>query len=271
MADLKPLAILVRDLRRLTDAPLIECKRAADEADGDLEQAINLLAGAGFTGERPPYDPAERGSYGFEVYAEQVVEACVDALSEHLPRDGAPLTALVLRSRDGGPVDLVSAYVGPLGRSGTPVIEIDMDIQGLTIPDGSGVESRLLRAFLYRNGLSAARPDVPVLHEEPCLEWEFSSPPASLYCYEMLCCAQSVLDALVLNGFRAASDCSAIYAFMDYFLYASSMEDQFADVRTRLARSLPTMELKQEFAQLCYKTSGKQRWLIEASGTGVVG
>lgn len=255
---------MVREVQRRTGAPLIESKKAVDASGGDLRNAMNLLAEAGFTGGRPKYDPAERGSYGFEAYGKRVVEACVDALTEYLPRDGAPLTAVVLRSYQGIPVNLVTSYAGPQGRKGGPITEVDLDIRSGAIPERSGVEDRLLRAFLYRNGLQATRPDVPEIdEEEPNLQWEFSSLPACLYCYEMLHCAQAVLEELVRNGFKAAPGCAAMYAFEDYFLDASAAERQLADVRKRIAESLPGASLVQDFAQLCYETPEKQRWFVD--------
>ncbi|WIG95917.1 hypothetical protein [Myxococcus sp. SDU36] len=257
-------ATLVREVQRRTGAPLLECKKAVDASGGELRNAMNLLAEAGFTGGRPRYDPAERGSYGFDAYGRRVVEACVDVLSEYLPRDGAPLTAVVLRSYQGIPVNLVTAYAGPHGRKGEPITEVDLHIQSGAIPERSGVEDRLLRAFLYRNGLQATRPDVPELDEaEPNLQWEFSSLPACLYCYEMFHCSQAVLEELVRSGFNAAPGCAAMYAFEDYFLDASTAECQLADVRKRIAEYLPGASLMQDFAQLCYETAEKQRWFVD--------
>lgn len=36
-------AALVKQLREMTDAPMIECKKALDEAEGDLEKAVDIL------------------------------------------------------------------------------------------------------------------------------------------------------------------------------------------------------------------------------------
>ncbi|MFY0570112.1 hypothetical protein ACN28E_40680 [Archangium lansingense] len=264
MADPKPPVTMVREVQRRTGAPLIECKKAVDASGGELRKAMNLLAEAGFTGGRPRYDPAERGSYGFEAYGRRVVDACVGALAEYLPRDGAPLTAVVLRSYQALPVNLVTAYAGPQGRKSAPITEVDLDVRSDTIPEDSGGEDRLLRAFLYRNGLQATRPDVPELdEEEPDFRWEFSSLPACLYCYEMLRCSQAVLEELVRQGFKVVPKCAAMYAFEDYFLDASAAERELADVRKRIAKYLRSASLVQDFAQLCYETPEKQRWFVE--------
>lgn len=269
MADLQALATLVRELQHRTGAPLAECKKAADASGGELRKAMNLLAEAGFTGGRPKYDPAERGSYGFEAYGRRVVEACVSALDEYLPLGGAPLTAVVLRSYQEVPVNLVTAYAGPEGRKGDPTTQIDLNTNGGTIPERSGAEDRLLRAFLYRHGMQATRPDVPEIDEEyPALMWEFSSLPACLYCYEMLQCAKAVLEEIVRKGFTAAPGCAALYAYEDYFLDASAADRQLQDVRERIGQDLPDQNLVKDFAALCYETPEKQRWLVELAASG---
>ena len=36
-------AAMVKELRQITDAPMMECKKALVEADGDIEKAIDVL------------------------------------------------------------------------------------------------------------------------------------------------------------------------------------------------------------------------------------
>ena len=36
-------AAMVKELRQITDAPMMECKKALVEADGDIEKAVDVL------------------------------------------------------------------------------------------------------------------------------------------------------------------------------------------------------------------------------------
>ncbi|MBJ6764846.1 hypothetical protein JGU66_29115 [Myxococcaceae bacterium JPH2] len=69
-------------------------------------------------------------------------------------------------------------------------------------------------------------------------------------------------EEVVQRGFSAAPGCTAVYAFGDYFLDSSAKERELTDVRKRIATYLPQAGLVQDFAQLCYETSEKQRWFL---------
>ena len=44
-------AAMVKQLREMTNAPMMECKKALVEADGDLERAVDVLRTMGIANE----------------------------------------------------------------------------------------------------------------------------------------------------------------------------------------------------------------------------
>jgi eukaryotic-like serine/threonine-protein kinase len=75
---------------------------------------------------------------------------------------------------------------------------------------------------------------------------------------------EAVADpAMARHGFKVAPGCATVYAFEDYFLDAGAVEGQLRDVQKALRKDLPGEDAVRGFAQPCYETPEKQRWLVE--------
>ena len=134
-------ASMVAELRAKTDAPMMECKRALTEADGDAERAEELLriklgSKAGKAATRVTAEgvvaASVNGTTGalVEVNCETdfvskndsflaFVKACADLTAEHNPADVAALSALNY-SQDGfGPTleDVRRGLIGKIGEN----------------------------------------------------------------------------------------------------------------------------------------------------------
>ena len=124
-------AKMVADLRAKTDAPMMECKKALTEADGDIVRAEEILRvklgnKAGKAASRVTAEgviaAAVNGSTGamVEVNCEtdfvskneiflSFVQSCANLVAEHNPADVAALSALPLAMEDFGPTVEASA------------------------------------------------------------------------------------------------------------------------------------------------------------------
>jgi len=134
-------AKMVGDLRAKTDAPMMECKKALTEADGNMEKAEELLrvklgnkaskAASRVTAEGV-VAAAVSGSTGalIEVNCETdfvskndsflaFVQACVNLVVEHNPADVDALSALPLAMEDFGPTveDVRKGLIGKIGEN----------------------------------------------------------------------------------------------------------------------------------------------------------
>jgi elongation factor Ts len=134
-------ASMVAELRAKTDAPMMECKKALTEAEGDMERAEELLrvklgSKAGKAASRVTAEgvvaASISGSTGslVEVNCETdfvskndsflaFVKACADLVSAHAPADVAALSALPY-SQDGfGPTleDVRRGLIGKIGEN----------------------------------------------------------------------------------------------------------------------------------------------------------
>jgi elongation factor Ts len=134
-------ASMVGELRAKTDAPMMECKKALTEADGDMQRAEELLrvklgSKAGKAASRIAAEGAVAahvsGSTGalVEVNCETdfvtknesflaLVQACADLVARHNPADVAALAALPY-SQDGfGPTleDVRKGLIGKIGEN----------------------------------------------------------------------------------------------------------------------------------------------------------
>ncbi len=136
-------ASMVAELRAKTDAPMMECKKALTEAEGDLERAEELLrvklgSKAGKAASRVTAEGVVAASVAgttgalVEVNCETdfvskndsflaFVKACADLVREHSPADVAALSALPY-SQDGfGPTleDVRKGLIGKIGENMT--------------------------------------------------------------------------------------------------------------------------------------------------------
>jgi elongation factor Ts len=134
-------ASMVAELRAKTDAPMMECKKALTEADGDMERAEEILRvklgnKAGKAASRITAEgvvaASVQGSTGalIEVNCETdfvsknesflaFVKSCADLVAAHNPADIAALSALPL-SQDGfGPTveDVRKGLIGKIGEN----------------------------------------------------------------------------------------------------------------------------------------------------------
>jgi len=134
-------ASMVAELRAKTDAPMMECKKALTEADGDAERAEEILrvklgSKAGKAASRVTAEgvitAAVTGSTGalLEVNCETdfvtkndsflaFAKSCAQLITDHNPADAAALSALPL-SQDGfGPTveDVRKGLVGKIGEN----------------------------------------------------------------------------------------------------------------------------------------------------------
>jgi elongation factor Ts len=134
---------MVADLRAKTDAPMMECKKALTEADGDMARAEEILrvklgSKAGKAASRITAEgvvaASVAGSIGalVEVNCETdfvsknesflaFAKACAELVAQHAPADVAALTALSL-SQDGfGPTveDVRKGLIGKIGENMT--------------------------------------------------------------------------------------------------------------------------------------------------------
>jgi elongation factor Ts len=134
-------ASMVAALRAKTDAPMMECKKALTEADGNMDKAEELLRvklgnKAGKAASRITAEgiiaAAVSGSTGalIEVNCETdfvskndafvtFVNACVKLVAEHNPADVAALSALPLAQEDFGPTveDVRKGLIGKIGEN----------------------------------------------------------------------------------------------------------------------------------------------------------
>ncbi|WNG36795.1 hypothetical protein F0U61_26315 [Archangium violaceum] len=252
---------LLKRIRARSGASLAECSQALKEAQGDPRLALNQLASKGYTGGRPRYDePAPLGSYGFDSYAQRIIDACVNGLEEYLRPDGEPIGAVVLHALLGIPVSVVLVH-GERGLAGKARVSVDVAPDPGAIPPTPGDQDLLLETFRYRFGFQETRPDVGLFDEEPLLSWEVSSLPDSLYCHEMMRAAASVARRLAADGYRVAPGCVAGYARQDLVL--SDAEDQLALVRRQLKSLMREPDTLRAFAGLCYASAEGQRYLME--------
>ncbi|MEY4753582.1 MAG: hypothetical protein RJA44_1257 [Pseudomonadota bacterium] len=134
-------AKMVADLRAKTDAPMMECKKALTEADGDMVRAEEILrvklgnkaskAAARVTAEGV-IAAAVSGSTGalIEVNCETdfvskndiflaFVQSCAKLVAEHNPADVEALSALPLAMEDFGPTveDVRKGLIGKIGEN----------------------------------------------------------------------------------------------------------------------------------------------------------
>jgi len=134
-------AKMVADLRAKTDAPMMECKKALTEADGDMGKAEEILrvklgnkaskAASRVTAEGV-IAAAVNGSTGalVEVNCETdfvsknetflaFVQACANLVAEHNPADVAALSALPLAMEDFGPTveEVRKGLIGKIGEN----------------------------------------------------------------------------------------------------------------------------------------------------------
>jgi len=134
-------AKMVADLRAKTDAPMMECKKALTEADGDMVRAEEILrvklgnkaskAAARVTAEGV-IAAAVSGSTGalIEVNCETdfvskndlflaFVQSCAKLVAEHNPADVEALSALPLALEDFGPTveDVRKGLIGKIGEN----------------------------------------------------------------------------------------------------------------------------------------------------------
>src|SRR3954447_21219463 len=79
-------AATVNELRKKTDQPLMDCKKALTEAGGDMDKAVELLRSwnAKATIKREGNETAE-GRVGIAIYAEEKVAAIVELRCESAP------------------------------------------------------------------------------------------------------------------------------------------------------------------------------------------
>ena len=134
-------ASMVAELRAKTDAPMMECKRALTEADGDAERAEEILrvklgSKAGKAASRVTAEgvvaAAVNGSTGalIEVNCETdfvskndaflaFVQACAQLAMDHNPADVAALSALPLALENFGPTveDVRKGLIGKIGEN----------------------------------------------------------------------------------------------------------------------------------------------------------
>ena len=134
-------AKMVADLRAKTDAPMMECKKALTEADGDIVRAEEILRvklgnKAGKADSRVTAEgviaAAVNGSTGamVEVNCEtdfvskneiflSFVQSCANLVAEHNPADVAALSALPLAMEDFGPTveDVRKGLIGKIGEN----------------------------------------------------------------------------------------------------------------------------------------------------------
>ena len=136
-------AKMVADLRAKTDAPMMECKKALTEADGDIVRAEEILRvklgnKAGKAASRVTAEgviaAAVNGSTGamVEVNCEtdfvskneiflSFVQSCANLVAEHNPADVEALSALPLAMEDFGPTveDVRKGLIGKIGENMT--------------------------------------------------------------------------------------------------------------------------------------------------------
>ena len=134
-------AKMVADLRAKTDAPMMECKKALTEADGDMVRAEEILRvklgnKAGKAASRVTAEgvvaAAVNGSTGamVEVNCEtdfvskneiflSFVQSCANLVAEHNPADVEALSALPLAMEDFGPTveDVRKGLIGKIGEN----------------------------------------------------------------------------------------------------------------------------------------------------------
>ncbi|MEN9482500.1 MAG: hypothetical protein RJB37_380, partial [Pseudomonadota bacterium] len=134
-------AKMVGDLRAKTDAPMMECKKALTEADGDMVRAEEILRvklgnKAGKAASRVTAEgviaASVSGSTGalVEVNCEtdfvskndsflSFVQSCADLIVAHNPADVAALSALPLVMGDFGPTveDVRKGLIGKIGEN----------------------------------------------------------------------------------------------------------------------------------------------------------
>jgi elongation factor Ts len=136
-------ASMVADLRAKTDAPMMECKKALTEADGDMVRAEEILrvklgSKAGKAASRITAEGVVAASVAGNIGALVEVncetdfvsknesflafaKACAELVAQHAPADVAALTALSL-SQDGfGPTveDVRKGLIGKIGENMT--------------------------------------------------------------------------------------------------------------------------------------------------------
>ncbi len=132
-------AAMVKELREKTDAPMMECKKALTEAQGDLGKAEEILrVRLGSKASKAASRVAAEGVVGLSISADQKLAAIVelnsetdfvaknddfmafaaklaDLVAEHSPADVDALLALTI---DGQPVEVVrTALVGKIGEN----------------------------------------------------------------------------------------------------------------------------------------------------------
>jgi elongation factor Ts len=134
-------ASMVAELRAKTDAPMMECKKALTEADGDMERAEEILRvklgnKAGKAASRITAEgvvaASVQGSTGalIEVNCETdfvsknesflaFVKSCADLVAAHNPADIAALSALPLAQDGFGPTveDVRKGLIGKIGEN----------------------------------------------------------------------------------------------------------------------------------------------------------
>jgi elongation factor Ts len=134
-------ASMVAELRAKTDAPMMECKKALTEADGDMERAEEILRvklgnKAGKAASRITAEgvvaASVQGSTGalIEVNCETdfvsknesflaFVKSCADLVAAHNPADVAALSALPLAQDGFGPTveDVRKGLIGKIGEN----------------------------------------------------------------------------------------------------------------------------------------------------------
>jgi elongation factor Ts len=132
---------MVAELRAKTDAPMMECKKALTEADGDMGRAEEILRvklgnKAGKAASRVTAEgviaAAVNGTTGalVEVNCETdfvskneaflaFVQACADLVAQHTPADVAALAALPLAQESFGPTveDVRKGLIGKIGEN----------------------------------------------------------------------------------------------------------------------------------------------------------
>ncbi|MBU8899857.1 hypothetical protein DRW03_15840 [Corallococcus sp. H22C18031201] len=263
--DESPLDVLKR-MRVRSGASLAECSQALKAAQGDARAALNALAEEGHTGGRPGYDAeAPPGTYGFDAYAERVIDTCARDIRATVTPGAEPIRAVVLHAQQGIPVRLVLLYTGATGMEGQPWVSLDVSPAFAPIPSSQDAEDPLLETFRYRHGFQETRPDVGLFDEEPELAWEESSLPDLLFSHDMLRAASGVARALAAAGYGVAPDCAVAYARAD--LRLSDAEDQWARVRRQMQALFTGQDAVRAFAELCY-AGDEARRRVEALARG---
>jgi elongation factor Ts len=191
-------AALVKELREKTGCPMMDCKKALVEADGDLETATDLLRKHGHASAAKRRDrTTAEGSLAGAIHPEGKTAALVELLCEtdFVARNEdfkalAQALADALLAADPVPADGDALLAGPVGNRMEEVqgtLKENIRVGRIARVDGTG--ANLVDLYVHFNGkigavitlgLSdpslASKDPIRELHKDLCMQAAFSAP-----------------------------------------------------------------------------------------------